>query len=150
MTYEEMKRFMDNLTNESSQTVSDEKWEAVFHFLGAEYSPYDNSLQKSLLAIIAWEAYQDSQLSQAELRVRDYAINEINEEWEARDEEYNKRLDECYDQARENGQEIEQIVDKDALYQSIMAQVEETRQYWLDRLEKQGASTRTLEAVRNA
>lgn len=56
----------------------------------------------------------------------------------------------CYDQARENGKEIEQVVDKDALYQSIMAQVEETRQYWLDRLEKQGASTRTLEAVRNA
>ena len=83
----------------------------------------------------------------AEQRVLEYAIDEIEKTKRDVNEEYDSRMDECYKIARENGQEIEQVVNNDMLYDDLYRAVDETRDYWINRLEKQGASLETIREI---
>lgn len=82
-----------------------------------------------------------------EQEVLAYALREIEEAEEDCDRQYNEQMEECY-KARESGQDIEQVVESgmlyDGLYQTL---VDETREYWINRLEAQGASVETIRAI---
>lgn len=83
----------------------------------------------------------------AEEKVLQYAINQIEQTKRDVDEEYAERMTECYETARENGQEIEQVVNNDMLYDNLYRAVDETMDYWINRLEKQGASLETIRKI---
>lgn len=84
----------------------------------------------------------------AEQEVLRYALNEIAQAKRDVEEQYAERMAECYAIARENGQEIEQVVNNDMLYESLYRTlVDETRDYWIKRLEAQGASLETIRAI---
>lgn len=84
----------------------------------------------------------------AEKRVLEYALNEIAQAKRDVVEQYAERMTECYAIARENGQEIEHVVNNDMLYDDLYRTlVDETIDYWVDRLEKQGASLETIRAI---
>lgn len=64
------------------------------------------------------------------------------------EEQYAERMAECYAIARENGQEIEHVVNNAMLYESLCRTlVDETRDYWVRRLEAQGASLETIRLI---
>ena len=83
-----------------------------------------------------------------EQEVLRYALDEIEQAAEDCNKEYEERMAECYAIARENGQEIEQVVNNAMLYDSLYETlVSSTRDYWVDRLEKQGASLETIREI---
>ena len=83
----------------------------------------------------------------AEERVLNCAMNEIEQAKRDVDEEYDSRMDECYKIACENGQEIEQVVNNALLYDNLYRAVDETIEYWVKRLEAQGASVETIREI---
>ena len=84
----------------------------------------------------------------AEEEVLRYALNDIAQAKRDMEAEYADRMAACYETARENGQEIEQVVNDALLYDNLYRTlVDETRDYWIDRLEKQGASLETIREI---
>lgn len=83
----------------------------------------------------------------AEERVLRYALDEIAQAKRDVEEQYAERMAGCYAIARENGQEIEQVVNNAMLYDDLYRAVDETIEYWVKRLEKQGASLETIREI---
>ena len=84
----------------------------------------------------------------SEQEVLRYALKEVAQAKRDVAEEYARRMAECYETARENGQEIEQVVNNAMLYDDIYRTlVDETRGYWIKRLEAQGASLETIRKI---
>lgn len=82
-----------------------------------------------------------------EERVLQYAIAQIEETAEECNREYNERMAECYAQAADEGKNVEEVVCDYLLEEQIFRAVDDERNYWVKRLEAQGASLETIRKI---
>lgn len=83
----------------------------------------------------------------AEEKVLRYAIAQIEQAEEDCNKEYKERMAECYAQAADEGKNIEEVVCDYLLEEQIFQAVDEEREFWINRLEAQGASLETIRAI---